>query len=275
MNTYLDISPEVKEALEAGRPVVALESTIISHGMPYPKNVETALLVEQTIRDNGAVPATIAVIGGALDCLYPPENKGLADEIAAHGAVISEFPMGRAPNRTTFVWRNRLVSGLSKAVLVVEASAHSGAMQTAHLALEQDRGVMAVPGRVDLEGSQGPHQLIKEGAKLVENLEDILREFEFLFPMEERRRALQNADVRRQLPLSPAETAVLRALWREGEADQDDLSRRTGLSIARLLTLLMQMEMKRFIRRLPRRRVAIDESIRGWEFPDEPAGAEA
>ena len=74
MNKYLDISPEVKAALDEGRPVVALESTIISHGMPYPKNVETALLVEQTIRDNGAVPATIAVIGGRLKAGQPPRS---------------------------------------------------------------------------------------------------------------------------------------------------------------------------------------------------------
>ena len=73
MNKYLDISPEVKAALEAGKPVVALESTIISHGMPYPKNVETALLVEQTLRDNGAVPATIAVIGGRLKARFCPD----------------------------------------------------------------------------------------------------------------------------------------------------------------------------------------------------------
>ena len=212
---------------------------------------------------------TIAVIGGALDCLYPPENKGLADEIAAgRGAVVSEFPMGREPGRTTFVWRNRLVSGLSKGVLVVEAGAHSGAMQTAALALEQDRSVMAVPGRVDLEGSKGPHKLIRDGARLVEELDDILREFEFLFPPSERKRALQSVDARAQVALSGAEKAVLKALWREGEADQDDVGRRSGLPLPQLMTVLMQLEMKRIVHRLPGRRIALDEAVRQWRLEE-------
>lgn len=223
-----------------------------------------------TAAHRGALKAggrTIAVIGGALDCLYPPENKGLADEIAAgRGAVASEFPMGREPGRTTFVWRNRLVSGLSKGVLVVEAGTHSGAMQTASLALEQDRAVMAVPGRVDLEGSKGPHRLIRDGARLVEELDDILREFEYLFPPSERKRALQGVDARAQVALSGAEKAVLKALWREGEADQDDVGRRSGLPLPQLMTVLMQLEMKRIVHRLPGRRIALDEAVRQWRL---------
>jgi DNA processing protein len=211
---------------------------------------------------------TIAVLGGALDKLYPPENRELADEIAVHGAVMSEFPMGREPARTTFVWRNRLVSGLSKGVLVVEAGTHSGAMQTASLALEQDRAVMAVPGRVDLEGSRGPHRLIRDGARLVEELDDILREFEFLFPPSERQRALQSVDARAQVALSGAEKAVLKALWNEGEADQDDVARRSGLPLPRLLTVLMQLEMKRIVHRLPGRRIALDEAVRQWRLEE-------
>ena len=100
---------------------------------------------------------TLAVLGGAMDKLYPPENRELAEEIAQHGALISEFPLGREPDRTTFPYRNRIVSGLSKGVLVVEAGLDSGAMNTAEQALEQGRSVMAVPGRVDLDGARGPH----------------------------------------------------------------------------------------------------------------------
>lgn len=208
---------------------------------------------------------TVAVVGSALDKLYPPENKELADEIAGgRGAVVSEFAMGRPPDRTTFVWRNRLVSGLSKGVLVVECGTHSGAMHTASLALEQGRSVMAVPGRVDLEGSQGPHKLIKEGARLVEGLEDILREFEFLFPAAERKRALQRVDSRSRVGVNGAEKAVLRALWKEGELDQDEVGRRCGMGVAQLMTVLMQMEMKRLVRRLPGGRVAVDEAVREW-----------
>ena len=156
---------------------------------------------------------TLAVLGGALDKLYPPENRELAEEIAANGALISEFPLGRTPDRTTFPYRNRIVSGLCKGVLVVEAGLNSGAMNTAELAMEQGRSVMAVPGRVDMEGSRGPHRLIKNGARLVTSLADLLKEFEFLFPPDEQARLSRRQDVRQRLTLTDAEEAVVRALW--------------------------------------------------------------
>ncbi len=210
---------------------------------------------------------TLAVLGGALDKLYPPENRGLAEEIAAHGALISEFPLGREPDRTTFPYRNRVVSGLAKGVLVVEAGLDSGAMNTAEQALEQGRSVMAVPGRVDLEGSQGPHRLIQNGARLVQDVGDILREFEFLFPPAERERLVRQQDARQRLTLAPAEAAVVRALWTEPELDFDVLIRKTGLASAQLMTLAMQLEMKRVLRRLPGRRLALEDEIRRWELP--------
>ena len=168
---------------------------------------------------------TLAVLGGALDKLYPPENRELAEEIAAHGAVISEFALGREPDRTTFPYRNRIVSGLSKGVLVVEAGLDSGAMQTAEQALEQGRSVMAVPGRVDLEGSRGPHRLIQNGARLVADLPDILKEFEFLFPPDEQARLARRQDARQRLTLAPPEARVVRALWPEPDLDFDVLLR--------------------------------------------------
>ena len=210
---------------------------------------------------------TLAVLGGALDKLYPPENRELAEEIAAHGALISEFSLGREPDRTTFPYRNRVVSGLSKGVLVVEAGVDSGAMNTAEQALEQGRSVMAVPGRVDLEGARGPHRLIQNGARLVEDLADILKEFEFLFPPSEQARLVRQQDARQRLTLAPAEESVVRALWTEPELDVDVLIRRTGLSSAQLMTLTMQLEMKRVLRRLPGRRLALMEEIRQWDLP--------
>jgi len=217
---------------------------------------------------------TLAVLGGALDKLYPPENRELAEEIAAHGALISEFPLGREPDRTTFPYRNRVVSGLAKGVLVVEAGLDSGAMNTAEQALEQGRSVMAVPGRVDLEGSQGPHRLIQNGARLVQDVGDILREFEFLFPPAERERLVRQQDARQRLTLAPAEAAVVRALWTEPELDFDVLIRKTGLASAQLMTLAMQLEMKRVLRRLPGRRLALEDEIRQWGEPP-PDGSPA
>ncbi len=216
---------------------------------------------------------TVAVLGGAIDKLYPAENKALAEEIVEQGAVISEFTLGREPDRTTFPYRNRIVSGLSKGVLVVEAGVNSGAMNTAGQALEQGRSVMAVPGRVDLEGARGPHRLIQNGARLVEDLKDVLKEFEFLFPPDEQARLLQKQDARQRLTLRPDEEAVVRALWTEAELDFDVLIRRTGLSSAQLMTLTMQLEMKRVIRRLPGRRLALMDEIRQWDLPtdEEPS----
>lgn len=224
-----------------------------------------------TAAHQGALKAggrTLAVLGGALDRLYPPENRELADAIAnGHGAIISEFSMGREPDRTTFPYRNRIISGLSKGVLVVEAGLSSGAMQTADHALEQGRSVFAVPGRVDLDAARGPHRLIKDGARLVEGVDDILKEFEFLFPKSVRDAALQAVDARQQVRLSPAETAVVRVLWTDPEVDQDLIVRRTGLSVGQLMVVAMQLELKRIIRRLPGRKLALVDEIRHWQIP--------
>ncbi len=210
---------------------------------------------------------TLAVLGGAIDKLYPSENRELAEEIVEHGALISEFTLGREPDRTTFPYRNRIVSGLSKGVLVVEAGVNSGAMNTAGQALDQGRSVMAVPGRVDLDNARGPHRLIQNGARLVEDLPDILKEFEFLFPPDEQARLVRQQDARQRLTLLPAEESVVRALWTDPELDFDVLIRRTGLSSAQLMTLAMQLEMKRVIRRLPGRRLALMDEIRQWDLP--------
>jgi len=119
---------------------------------------------------------TIAVLGSGLACIYPPENKGLSEEIARNGAVISEFPMKMSPNRINFPRRNRIVSGLSLGVVVVEVAEKSGALITADLALEQGKDVFAVPGEVKSDTSIGANNLIKQGAKLADNVDDILEE---------------------------------------------------------------------------------------------------
>lgn len=192
---------------------------------------------------------TLAVLGGALDCLYPEENAELAEHVARQGAVLSEFPLGRKPDRTTFPMRNRIVSGLSMGVLVVEAGLTSGALITANQALDQGRSVFAVPGRVDSPASKGSHQLIKKGARLVENVDDILEEFEFLIPP-------KAPSAARHPPLNTEEDKIVSALAEE-ELDLDSLTRITGLPAAALSVLILGLEMKRVLRMLPGRRVAL------------------
>ena len=120
--------------------------------------------------------STIAVLGSGLNCMYPPENSKLADQVAKHGAVISEFPMRTKPLKHNFPRRNRIISGLSKGVVVIEAAERSGALITVDFALEQGRDVFAMPGPVDSESSYGTNRLIKQGAKLIDSAEDILSE---------------------------------------------------------------------------------------------------
>ena len=120
---------------------------------------------------------TLAVMGSGFNQIYPPENKELADEISKNGAVISEFPINEKPLKENFPRRNRVISGLSLAVLVVEAARNSGALITADFALEQGRDVFALPGKIDSSASFGTNGLIKQGAKLVSCVDDILEEF--------------------------------------------------------------------------------------------------
>lgn len=202
---------------------------------------------------------TLAVLGSAIDRIYPEENAGLADEIAEHGAVISEYTMGREPDRTTFPYRNRVVSGLSLGIVVVEAGVKSGAVITATEALEQGRSVFAVPGRVDTPSARGTHMLIKQGARLCEGVDDILQEFELLIP-EARNRAAAAMPKRPDVPLTPTEQALVRALWK-GALDVDSLAREAQVSSVEVSSVLLSLEMKRVIRMLPGRIVELREDL--------------
>lgn len=204
---------------------------------------------------------TIAVLGGALDCLYPPENAELAKKISKSGAVVSEYLMGRKADRMTFPYRNRIISGMSMGVLVTESAIKGGSMHSAEAAMEQGRTVFALPGRIDTPGARGPHMLIKNGAKLVERLDDILEEYEFLIPPEEREAPQDEVAARPDVPLSAEESTVVEALWQES-FDIDSLGRAVGLKSHELSSLLLGLEMKRVIRMLPGRMVELAEDLR-------------
>jgi DNA processing protein len=190
--------------------------------------------------------ATWAALGCGLDKMYPPENDALAAKIVeSGGCLISELPLGTAPDKRTFPMRNRIVSGLSFGVLVIEAGRQSGALITARQALEQGRQVFAVPGRIDNPLAQGCHQLIKDGAKLVEGVEDILGELEFFQFREDQPKP-------RPLPanLSGDEEKVYAAIERD-ETPIDLITQMTGLPSGTVSSTLLRLEMKKLVRQLP------------------------
>lgn len=210
-----------------------------------------------TAAHRGALKAkgrTLAVIGSGLNELYPSQNRELADEVRECGAVISEFPMDKAPDRTTFPMRNRIVSGLTLGTVVVEAGRRSGALITANQALEQGRTVFAVPGRIDSARSDGPHDLLRLGAKIVTTVEDILDEFDGIFS---RRADGETAADTSLLPLLTEEEEKLVSLLTDGDAGVDALIRESGLSPARVNALLIGLEMKKVVRMRPGRIVEL------------------
>lgn len=196
---------------------------------------------------------TIAVMGTGIDQVYPTEHESLASRIIENGAVITEFPVGFKPTRQSFPQRNRIVSGLSKAILVVEAARGSGAMMTVDFATEQGRSVMAVPGRIDNPSAGGCHDLIKSGAKLVSDVDDITEEFEFLLPPKPEGRE-DPVHAKPQVQLSDPEATILGSLGRE-DITQDEVIRQTGLSAAEVATAILMLEMKRQIQSLPGRKI--------------------
>jgi DNA processing protein len=174
---------------------------------------------------------TIAVLGSGLDRLYPPEHEALAGEIAATGAVVSEYPPATTPQPWLFPRRNRLVSGFADAVVVVEAPEKSGALITASAALEQGKDVMVLPGRIAGHRNRGGHLLIRDGAKLVESADDILLEMGW------------EAD-RLPIGLGPAESLE------SVEFTVDDVARETGEPTAAVLSRLLQLELAGQIQRI-------------------------
>jgi DNA processing protein len=248
-----------------------------------------------TAAHRGALSAggrTIAVLGNGVDVVYPQQNAELMDKITRQGAVISQFSMGTKPSPGHFPYRNRIISGMSQGTLIVEAPLSSGALITARQAAEQGREVFAIPGQVGITNSQGPHLLIREGAKLVETVEDILVELEL--PAEIRaevavtaktethphgpshslpqattvhlRKSKQEppppaaappspAPPQRRVEASGAEKAVLSALAPDGSY-VDEIAQTCRISISEALSALTLLELKGLVRQFSGKRFA-------------------
>lgn len=185
---------------------------------------------------------TIAVLGSGLDVYYPAENKGLLEKITLSGCAVSEFPPGTMPSRENFPRRNRLISGLSLGVLVVEATSQSGSLITANYALEQNKEIFAVPGQITSRNSDGTNGLIRQGAKVVLGADDIIEE---LAPV--LRGFIRKSDCRSPVEISEDEGRICGFLTREPK-HIDLLSRESALPVHAVLNLLLSLELKGVVR---------------------------
>jgi len=196
---------------------------------------------------------TISVLGCGVDVVYPAANRELMEQVIEHGCVMSEFPMGTKPYKSNFPQRNRIISGMTLGTVVVEGNRTSGALITARRAMEQGREVFAVPGRALTEGSQGPHSLIRDGAKLTETAQDILEEIEVhMVPVateptdtEDLDEPLESGEKesRSEPAISPQEQLVLKTLATEPVA-VDDLASLCNVALPELLSALTLLEIK-------------------------------
>ena len=188
--------------------------------------------------------STIAVIGTGANRIYPSRNRELARVISKQGAIVSEFPLNTAALAANFPRRNRLIAGLARGCLVVEAAARSGSLITARLSAEAGRDVFAIPGSIHSPLAKGCHQLIKQGAKLVESAQDILEELGWQTPIVARPAATIDAEI-------DAAAAQLLAALGSDPCDIDSLAVRSGLTPEALVAMLLQLELEGHVANLP------------------------
>jgi len=188
---------------------------------------------------------TLAVFGSGLDVIYPPENKKMYAELPDSGALISEFPFGTKPEPQNFPRRNRIISGISLGVVVIEAGERSGALLTARHALEQNREVFAVPGNITSTASSGTNELIKQGAHLVTSAEDILSNLKFILPEKSEIKTTEKPP-----RLKPEQNRLYEILTDE-PIHVDIISRQLGVKVPQVLTVLLEMELMGVVRQVP------------------------
>jgi DNA processing protein len=200
---------------------------------------------------------TVAIVGTGLDRVYPHQNHALALSIAAHGLLMSEYPLNTPPITANFPKRNRLIAGLSQGCLVVEAAARSGSLITAKQAIDMGKDVFAIPGSIHTTVAKGCHDLIKQGAKLVDCVQDILEELKDLPALDQNTIALQqptdSSNTEAELKLSMQEGHTLQVLAHLGldPVGLDELQKRSGLPTAQLQAELFQLELNGALGRLP------------------------
>jgi len=192
---------------------------------------------------------TMAVLATGLLSIYPPEHAGLAREITENGAIVCESKLDQYPAAGLFPQRNRIISGLSLGVIIIEARRKSGALHTARHAMEQGREVMAVPGPIDSMASEGSHDLLRDGATLIRSVDDV---FESLGPLVQPVNTSAQTQVRspRELALSRQELAVLNLVAAQ-PGPVDEILRQASIEPSRVLATLTVLEMKRMVKRLP------------------------
>ncbi len=196
---------------------------------------------------------TLAVLAGGLSRIYPPEHKELAEEVAASGALLTESCMSQVPFAGLFPARNRIISGLCRAVVLVEAAQRSGALLTASHAADQGRTVLAVPGPVDSEASGGTNELIRKGAVLCRSVEDVLEEVHGVSAMVQKEAAAGDS-LPPPVVAPPGLDGSQQRLWEalgEGPLHLDQLVQRLGMAVPEASGALLMLEMKKVVRRLP------------------------
>ena len=251
-----------RRATRAGARIAhRLAGELASHGLVVTSGLAQGIDAEA---HRGALEAggrTVAVLGSSLDHVYPVAHRGLADRIAGQGALVSELPFGTPPRPWSFPWRNRIISGLSLGVLVVEAAERSGSLITARLGADQGREVFAVPGSILNPLAAGCHRLLRDGAKLVERVEDVLEELpaavraalEASAPAKQANGGAGSGpgDGRGATPaLGPDEAAVLDCLEFE-PSGADALAARAGLTPEQVYSILLVLELGGFVRSDP------------------------
>ena len=235
----------IKVARELCRALAALGFTVVS-GMARGIDGEAH---QATLEAGGR---TVAVLGSGVDVVYPGEHRSLYHDISGSGAVVSELPMGTRPLAHHFPARNRIISGLSLGVVVVEATEKSGSLITARLATEQGREVFAVPGQAGASRSRGAHQLIREGAKLIDDVDDIVEEIAPQLRSRDRTRGLS---AKMELPVDMGlEAKKILELVQSAPLQIDELIEGSGLSPAKVSEVLLSLEISGFLRQLPGKR---------------------